>query len=240
MWEARVEANTISYNAGISACEKGEQWQRALALLSEMWAAKVEPSVSATMLESARARRASNGNGRWRCWERCGRRRWRPTHQLQRCDQRVREMRAVAASAGAAQRDVGGEGEAQRHQLQRWDQREREGQAVAAGVGAAQRDERGEAGAEFSYNTGISACEKGRQWQRALALLSEMWEARVERSIVSYGSGISACGNGEQWRQALALLSEVWEARVGLDVSAAALGSARARRASSGSGRLRF
>eukprot|EP00959_Pyramimonas_sp_CCMP1952_P166073 3471045-Pyramimonas_sp.AAC.1 len=28
-----------------------------------------------------------------------------------------------------------------------------------------------------SYNAGISACEKGKQWQRALALLSEMSEA---------------------------------------------------------------
>ena len=35
----------VSYNAGISACEKGEQWQRALALLSEMWEAKLEPNV---------------------------------------------------------------------------------------------------------------------------------------------------------------------------------------------------
>ena len=35
----------VSYNAGISACEKGEQWQRALALLSEMWEVKLEPNV---------------------------------------------------------------------------------------------------------------------------------------------------------------------------------------------------
>ena len=35
----------ISYNAGISACERGEQWERALALLSEMREAKLEPNV---------------------------------------------------------------------------------------------------------------------------------------------------------------------------------------------------
>ena len=34
----------VSYNAGISACEKGEQWQRALALLSEI-KSKLEPNV---------------------------------------------------------------------------------------------------------------------------------------------------------------------------------------------------
>eukprot|EP00959_Pyramimonas_sp_CCMP1952_P383295 8031539-Pyramimonas_sp.AAC.1 len=31
-----LEPNVISYNAGISACEKCEQWQWALALLSDM------------------------------------------------------------------------------------------------------------------------------------------------------------------------------------------------------------
>ncbi|CAK0790320.1 unnamed protein product [Prorocentrum cordatum] len=36
MREAKLEPNVISYNAGTSACAKGEQWQRALALLSEM------------------------------------------------------------------------------------------------------------------------------------------------------------------------------------------------------------
>eukprot|EP00959_Pyramimonas_sp_CCMP1952_P083521 1746236-Pyramimonas_sp.AAC.1 len=45
MREAKLEPNVISYSAGISACDKGEQWQRALVLLSEMWEAKLEPNV---------------------------------------------------------------------------------------------------------------------------------------------------------------------------------------------------
>ena len=36
----------VSYSAGISACEKGEQWQRALALLSEMLEAKLDPDAA--------------------------------------------------------------------------------------------------------------------------------------------------------------------------------------------------
>ena len=35
----------MSYSAGISACEKGEQWWRSLLLLSEMCEAKLEPDV---------------------------------------------------------------------------------------------------------------------------------------------------------------------------------------------------
>ncbi|CAK0790318.1 unnamed protein product, partial [Prorocentrum cordatum] len=62
----------------------------------------------------------------------------------------------------------------------------------------------------ISYSAGTSACEKGGQWQRALALLSEMPEAKLEPDIIfSYNAGISACAKGEQWQRALALLSEI-------------------------------
>ena len=63
-----------------------------------------------------------------------------------------------------------------------------------------------------SYNVGLSACGKGEQWQRALALLSEMWEAKLEPNVVSYSAGISACKTGKQWQRALALLGEMCEA----------------------------
>ena len=49
----------VSYNAGISACEKGKQWQWALALISEMQEVKVVPDVISTTLQAyARARGA--------------------------------------------------------------------------------------------------------------------------------------------------------------------------------------
>ena len=42
---AGVEPNVISFNATISACEKGGQWERAVSLLDEMRGAGVEPDV---------------------------------------------------------------------------------------------------------------------------------------------------------------------------------------------------
>jgi pentatricopeptide repeat protein len=42
---ARVAPDVITFSATISACEKGGQWQRALALLDEMRAARVAPDV---------------------------------------------------------------------------------------------------------------------------------------------------------------------------------------------------
>ena len=41
----RITGSEISYNAGISACEKGGQWQLALGLLREIPAMKVNPNV---------------------------------------------------------------------------------------------------------------------------------------------------------------------------------------------------
>ncbi|CAK0856890.1 unnamed protein product, partial [Prorocentrum cordatum] len=125
---------------------------------------------------------------------------------------RVRKRRAVAAGAGAAERDAGGEAGAQRHlSYNRWGQRVREGRAVAVGADAAERHGGVEGGARrHLYSAGISACEKGQQWQRALALLSEMREVKLESGvIICYIAGISACAKGEQSQWAMALLSEM-------------------------------
>ncbi|CAK0820508.1 unnamed protein product [Prorocentrum cordatum] len=185
----------VSCNAGISACEKGGQWQRALALLGETSEARLEPSVI-----------------------------------LQRLHQRVREWRAVAACSVAAQRDVRGNSKAHRHQLQRRDQRVREGRAVAQWQHALSLlSEMREATWNddvIGYSAGISACEKGQQWQRALAavisacekgeqwqwamsLLSEMRESGLQPNAISYNAGICACGRCGQWRQAVSLLNEM-------------------------------
>ncbi|CAK0910425.1 unnamed protein product [Prorocentrum cordatum] len=53
---------------------------------------------------------------------------------------------------------------------------------MATGSGAAQRDVGGEVGTQplVSYSVGISACERGKQWRTALAMLSEMRESRLE------------------------------------------------------------
>ncbi|CAK0829744.1 unnamed protein product [Prorocentrum cordatum] len=64
------------------------------------------------------------------------------------------------------------------------------------------------------YNAGISACGNCNQWQRALALLSEMRETKLEPNAISYGTGISACEASGQWANALDLLESMLGARV--------------------------
>ncbi|CAK0846814.1 unnamed protein product [Prorocentrum cordatum] len=88
----------------------------------------------------------------------------------------------------------------------------------------------------FSYSAGISACKNCGQWQRALSLFDDMCEARVERDAISYNAGISACEQGEQWQRALSLFCELWQVRLEPNAITTTRGSARAGRASSGSG----
>ncbi len=45
MREAGLVPNVITYNAAISACEKGEQWQKALGILAVMPEAGLVPNV---------------------------------------------------------------------------------------------------------------------------------------------------------------------------------------------------
>ena len=59
-WERRLAwGGTISYSAAISACEKGQEWQPAVGLLSTMAIAKVEANTISyiTVRQSVRGKR---------------------------------------------------------------------------------------------------------------------------------------------------------------------------------------
>ena len=45
MRHARLQPNVISYSAAVSACEKGQQREKALGLLQEMRHAQLQPNV---------------------------------------------------------------------------------------------------------------------------------------------------------------------------------------------------
>ncbi|CAE8655661.1 unnamed protein product [Polarella glacialis] len=43
----------------------------------------------------------------------------------------------------------------------------------------------------------ISACEKARQWERALWILHSMGRWRAEPDVIAYNAAMSACGKAE-------------------------------------------
>ena len=49
------------------------------------------------------------------------------------------------------------------------------------------------------WNTPISACEKGEQWEVALGLLLEMVNQLLTPDVVSWNAAISSCEKGAQW-----------------------------------------
>ena len=91
-----------------------------------------------------------------------------------------------------------------------------------------------------SYNAGIGACETGGRWQRAAALISEKWETKLEPEVISYSSRSGACEKCQQWQQGLPIARRDAGGEIGVERYQLALGSARARKASSGSRLCRF
>jgi pentatricopeptide repeat domain-containing protein 1 len=59
-----------------------------------------------------------------------------------------------------------------------------------------------------TFNALISACEKGGQWQEALAVLEFMRRCGSKPDTVTYNSLISACEKGSQWAVAIKVEEE--------------------------------
>ena len=93
--------------------------------------------------------------------------------------------------------------QAQRDQLQRGNQRLRERDQWEKALDLLQEmTSNGIKPNVISYNTAISACEKGNQWEKALDLLQEMTSNGIKPDVISYNAAISACEKGSQWEKA--------------------------------------
>ena len=64
----------------------------------------------------------------------------------------------------------------------------------------------------ISYNSAISACEKGQQWEQVSSLLQEIWRSWLDPKVVSYGAAISACEQGDHVNHGLQSLRNMFVA----------------------------
>ncbi|CAK0904775.1 unnamed protein product [Prorocentrum cordatum] len=198
------DRSSSGYSAGISACERGEQWQRALLLLSEMREAKLEPDVIHHAGISA-----CEKDGQWQ----------QASSLLSEMGDMELEPNVVSYSAvisacekdGRWQRALLLLGEMWEARLEPnvittvpWSARARKACSGTRPCGCSVRcGRRIWSPTLVSYSSGLSACEKGGQWQRALLLLREMREAKLEldSAIVVRSARARKSSNGSGlWR----------------------------------------
>ena len=60
----------------------------------------------------------------------------------------------------------------------------------------------------ISYNSAISACEEGEEWEWAIELLRDLQEKKLQGNDVTCSAAISACGRCREWQRAIQLLMD--------------------------------
>ena len=70
----------------------------------------------------------------------------------------------------------------------------------------------------ISYSATISSCEKGAQWQHALALWQEMPSKHVLPNLYTHNSTISSLEKGAQWHMAVMIFGHLPAAKIRPDV----------------------
>eukprot|EP00913_Durusdinium_trenchii_P013765 g12925.t1 len=68
------------------------------------------------------------------------------------------------------------------------------------------------------FNSTLSACAKGEEWEVPLCLLEALRFESLQCSLVTYNAAISASAKGSQWQLALAFLSQVGGSRIEPDI----------------------
>ena len=69
-----------------------------------------------------------------------------------------------------------------------------------------------------SRRTSSARCLKGEQWQRAMALLADMAEAKMEKDImITYSTAINVSEKAQQWQLTLELVVGLAAARIQAD-----------------------
>jgi len=64
----------------------------------------------------------------------------------------------------------------------------------------------------ITYSAAISACEKGGQWEKALALLQQMRGVGITPNVITYSASIQACASSGQPTIALEIFDEAQQA----------------------------
>lgn len=240
-----VGPNTISFNAAISACEKGSEWAESLALFGQDGQGQGRCQAKYHQLQRRIQRfrdgkRVGRGIGTlWAGWLAKGRVRVNTISYsagISACEM-VGEFAAASALSGRmAKDDVRPNTISDCAAISACAKGGNCAEAVAPSGRMAKADVEMDT---FRCNVAISACEKSRSWAAALALLGRMARGGVKANAVSCSAAISACEKGSVWSEALALLSTMAKTTSRWTPSATVLQSVLARRMAAGHGHCR-
>ena len=220
MPKAKVDANVISYNAIISACEKGGQWQRAVHLFDSMRNAKVKADVISY-------------NATISAYEKGGQ--WQLAVQLFDSMSKAKvDADVISFSATISACEKGGQWQLAAHLLDCMHVVKVNADVIIynATISACEKGLQWQLAVHLfdsmckakvdadviSFNATISACEKGGQWQLAVELFDNIHKTKLGADVISYNTTISACEKGGQWQLAVHLLDRMLKAKVDANV----------------------
>ena len=184
MPEAQVPRSVISFSAIISACEKGSQWQQALALsLPQTWLHFFFFAFWGFPLFSThRAKQIICLLGSW----------FQP--RFDAMPEATVQPNVVSFGAAISACEKGGQWQLALSLFRAIPEATMQEKAVCC-------------------SAAISACEKGKQWQQAVALFYAM-PAEELADEISFSAVISACERAGQWQQVVALFQAMSEAKL--------------------------
>eukprot|EP00435_Cladocopium_sp_Y103_P007928 s527_g2.t1 len=215
-----ISLDVISYNAAVTACEKGGQWKQALIFVDTMSKARIRLNVISynatisacekggqwqqalilceTMPKAKVSLDVISHNAAISACEKGGQ--WQHSLRLFEAMPKARISRnAISYNATMSAFEKGGQ----------WQQ----------ALLLCEAMHRADISLDvISCNAAISACEKVGQWEQALILFKTMPTEKISPNVISYNAAISACEKGGQWQQALILCEAMHKAKTSLDV----------------------
>eukprot|EP00434_Breviolum_minutum_P043255 symbB.v1.2.038547.t2/scaffold6043.1/size21519/1 len=199
----------ILFNAVLSACAKGRQWQHAIGILQDLDDVRLQPDIV-----SCSSTISAFGFAEWT----------KALELLNMALQQALEVDVIAfnAAISAMEGRLGGkEWEVALAILDTMYVHKFQPDVVTvnAAISACDKSEEWQRALELftsrdgeyswdvvTFGAVLSACGKGSQWEMALEILAMMPQRQVACGLIACSAAVSACGAAGKWREAIALL----------------------------------
>ncbi|CAE7939514.1 unnamed protein product [Symbiodinium sp. KB8] len=208
---AKLPPYVISYNATISACEKGRQWQLALSLFGSIAAAGLVPD----LISHNAAISACEKAGKWQM----------ALQLFASISHRSHSPDVISYSAAISACEKSSAWQMALQMFASMSQADLKPNVISYNATISSCEKGGKwplalqlfdsmpsaklAPNVVSYNATISSCEKGSQWELAVHLFDGLLASGLSPQIISYSAAISCCEKAGQWLPALQLFNSI-------------------------------